>query len=63
MALHSAIMGPSQPVLQLLLGEGTPTFLSDAELAELMRAIPYQQTEADRSRFSRIIRAWMSPSH
>jgi len=63
MALHSAIMGPSQPVLQLLLGGGTPTFLSDAELAELMRAIRYQQTEADRLWFSRIIRAWMSPSH
>ena len=63
MALHSAIMGPSQPVLQLLLGGGTPTFLSDAELAELMHATRYQQTEADRLWFSRIIRAWMSPSH
>ena len=55
MALHSAIMGPSQPVLQLLLGGGTPTFLSDTELAERMRAIRYQQTEVDRSRFSCII--------
>ena len=63
MALHSAIMGPSQPVLQLLLGGGTPTFLSDAELAELMHATRNQQTEADRLWFSRIIRAWMSPSH
>jgi oxygen-independent coproporphyrinogen-3 oxidase len=39
MALHSAVMGPSQPVSQLHLGGGTPTFLSDGELAELMCAI------------------------
>ncbi len=35
-ALHAAELGPSQAVQQLHLGGGTPTFLSDAELAELM---------------------------
>lgn len=39
MAMHSAVIGPSQPVSQLHLGGGTPTFLSDTELAELMAAI------------------------
>ena len=39
MALHSAVMGPAQPVSQLHLGGGTPTFLTDAELAGLMGAI------------------------
>ncbi len=34
--LHVAELGPLQPVSQLHLGGGSPTFLSDAELAELM---------------------------
>jgi len=35
-ALYTAIMGTGQSVSQLHLGGGTPTFLSDAELGELM---------------------------
>ena len=35
-ALHAAILGTGQPVSQLHLGGGTPTFLSDDELRELM---------------------------
>ncbi|MBL8280230.1 MAG: oxygen-independent coproporphyrinogen III oxidase [Pelomonas sp.] len=35
-ALHVAELGRGQPVSQLHLGGGTPTFLSDAELDELM---------------------------
>jgi oxygen-independent coproporphyrinogen-3 oxidase len=34
--LHMASLGPGQPVTQLHLGGGSPTFLSDAELGELM---------------------------
>ncbi len=34
--LHTARLGLGQPVTQLHLGGGTPTFLSDAELGELM---------------------------
>ena len=34
--LHTAQLGLEQPVTQLHLGGGTPTFLSDAELKELM---------------------------
>jgi len=34
--LHTAILGVGQTVTQLHLGGGTPTFLSDAELRELM---------------------------
>jgi len=34
--LHTAELGRSQPVSQLHLGGGSPTFLSDAELDELM---------------------------
>ncbi len=34
--LHAAELGRSQPVSQLHLGGGTPTFLGDDELAELM---------------------------
>jgi oxygen-independent coproporphyrinogen III oxidase len=34
--LHAAELGRTQPVSQLHLGGGSPTFLSDAELAELM---------------------------
>ncbi|UUZ73070.1 oxygen-independent coproporphyrinogen III oxidase [Polaromonas sp. P1(28)-8] len=34
--LHTARLGLEQPVTQLHLGGGTPTFLSDAELGELM---------------------------
>ncbi|MCG2595524.1 oxygen-independent coproporphyrinogen III oxidase [Ramlibacter sp. XY19] len=35
-ALHAAILGTGQPVSQLHLGGGSPTFLSDDELRELM---------------------------
>ena len=35
-ALHVAQLGPGQTVTQLHLGGGSPTFLSDAELRELM---------------------------
>ena len=35
-ALHAAELGTGQPVSQLHLGGGSPTFLSDAELARLM---------------------------
>jgi oxygen-independent coproporphyrinogen III oxidase len=35
-ALHLAVLGPGQAVSQLHLGGGTPTFLTDAELARLM---------------------------
>lgn len=34
--LHTEILGPGQAVTQLHLGGGTPTFLSDEELAQLM---------------------------
>jgi oxygen-independent coproporphyrinogen-3 oxidase len=34
--LHTEVLGTQQPVSQLHLGGGTPTFLSDAELGELM---------------------------
>lgn len=34
--LHTAILGTGQPVSQLHLGGGTPTFLTDDELRELM---------------------------
>jgi oxygen-independent coproporphyrinogen-3 oxidase len=39
MELHSAVIGHTQPVSQLHLGGGTPTFLTDDELAGLMGAI------------------------
>jgi oxygen-independent coproporphyrinogen-3 oxidase len=39
MDLHTAIMGTQQPVTQLHLGGGTPTFLSDDELRQLMAMI------------------------
>jgi oxygen-independent coproporphyrinogen-3 oxidase len=35
-ALHTAVLGRGQGVSQLHLGGGTPTFLADAELSELM---------------------------
>jgi len=35
-AMHAAALGPKQAVSQLHFGGGTPTFLSDAELARLM---------------------------
>jgi oxygen-independent coproporphyrinogen-3 oxidase len=38
-ALHSAALGGPQPVTQLHLGGGTPTFLDDAELTRLMQAL------------------------
>jgi oxygen-independent coproporphyrinogen-3 oxidase len=37
--LHTAELGVRQPVTQLHLGGGTPTFLSDAELARLMQML------------------------
>jgi len=39
MALYAAVLGRGQPVSQLHLGGGSPTFLSDAELARLMAAL------------------------
>jgi oxygen-independent coproporphyrinogen-3 oxidase len=36
MELHTALLGSTQTVTQLHLGGGSPTFLSDAELRELM---------------------------
>jgi oxygen-independent coproporphyrinogen-3 oxidase len=36
MELHAALLGPDQVATQLHLGGGTPTFLSDAQLSELM---------------------------
>jgi oxygen-independent coproporphyrinogen III oxidase len=38
-ALHVAELGPGQVVSQLHFGGGTPTFLSDAELSDLMVAL------------------------
>jgi oxygen-independent coproporphyrinogen III oxidase len=38
-ALHVAEIGAHQPVAQLHLGGGSPTFLSDAELARLMQML------------------------
>jgi oxygen-independent coproporphyrinogen-3 oxidase len=38
-ALHAAELGRGQPVSQLHLGGGSPTFLSDAELARLMASL------------------------
>lgn len=35
-ALHVAALGPGQPLTQLHFGGGSPTFLDDAELAQLM---------------------------
>ena len=37
--LHTAVLGSRQPVTQLHLGGGSPTFLSDAELARLMQML------------------------
>ena len=37
--LHSAALGPGQRITQLHLGGGSPTFLSDAELAQLLQLI------------------------
>jgi oxygen-independent coproporphyrinogen-3 oxidase len=39
MDLHTSLIGTHQPVTQLHLGGGTPTFLSDDELRELMAMI------------------------
>jgi oxygen-independent coproporphyrinogen-3 oxidase len=39
MDLHTALLGTSRAVSQLHLGGGSPTFLSDEELAELMEMI------------------------
>jgi oxygen-independent coproporphyrinogen-3 oxidase len=38
-ALHLAELGPGQAVSQLHVGGGTPTFLSDAELADMMATL------------------------
>jgi oxygen-independent coproporphyrinogen-3 oxidase len=37
--LHTQVLGASQPVTQLHLGGGSPTFLSDDELKELMQML------------------------
>ncbi|MCD0502035.1 oxygen-independent coproporphyrinogen III oxidase [Bordetella petrii] len=39
MALHAALLGHREPISQLHLGGGTPTFLDDAELERLMAAL------------------------
>ena len=38
-ALHLEVLGPGQPVTQLHLGGGSPTFLDDDELARLMDSL------------------------
>jgi oxygen-independent coproporphyrinogen-3 oxidase len=38
-ALHLEVLGPGQPVTQLHLGGGSPTFLDDGELARLMGSL------------------------
>ena len=38
-ALHAGVLGSGQPVSQLHLGGGSPTFLSDAELQRLMASL------------------------
>ena len=38
-ALHVAVLGARQPVTQLHLGGGTPTFFNDAELTRLMQML------------------------
>ena len=38
-ALHAGVLGSGQPVSQLHLGGGSPTFLSDAELERLMASL------------------------
>ncbi|MBU6437086.1 MAG: oxygen-independent coproporphyrinogen III oxidase, partial [Betaproteobacteria bacterium] len=38
-ALHTAILGRNEPVTQLHLGGGTPTFLDDADLETLMQML------------------------
>ncbi len=39
MGLHAQLLGNAQPVSQLHLGGGSPTFLSDAELSRLMQLL------------------------
>jgi oxygen-independent coproporphyrinogen-3 oxidase len=41
-ALYSGLLGQSQPVSQLHLGGGTPTFLSDDQLRQLMKMLRKQ---------------------
>jgi oxygen-independent coproporphyrinogen-3 oxidase len=50
--LHVAVLGRGQPVSQLHLGGGTPTFLSDAELAQLMALLRTQFTLLPRAEIS-----------
>ena len=38
-AMHAAVLGTAQQVVQLHLGGGTPTFLTDAELSRLMTSL------------------------
>ena len=50
--LHTAELGVRQPVTQLHLGGGTPTFLSDAELARLMQMLRSAFAIADTAEIS-----------
>ncbi len=50
--LHTAVLGKGQVVSQLHLGGGTPTFLSDAELGELMTMLASNFTFAAKGEYS-----------
>ncbi|MFN7197801.1 MAG: oxygen-independent coproporphyrinogen III oxidase, partial [Hylemonella sp.] len=50
--LHTAVLGVGQTVTQLHLGGGTPTFLSDAELRELMAMLKRSFTLAPGGEYS-----------
>jgi oxygen-independent coproporphyrinogen III oxidase len=52
MALHSQLLGRGQPVSQLHLGGGSPTFLSDAELSRLMEMLRAHFTLLPRAELS-----------
>jgi oxygen-independent coproporphyrinogen-3 oxidase len=50
--LHLDVLGPGQPVSQIHLGGGSPTFLSDAELADLMALLQRAFLLADNAEVS-----------
>lgn len=50
--LHSGVLGLGQVVSQLHLGGGTPTFLSDTELHELMAMLKHNFTFAAKGEYS-----------
>lgn len=51
-ALYAQQLGPGQSVSQLHLGGGTPTFLSDAELAQLLQGLRQHWRFADDGEYS-----------